>query len=80
MKKSKRHMQKMAKLRYAEDMVRMQRNGLSVREIAREINRRLKLSHTFYVDGVAVQLSKTTVADFLKEYKAKRKKNDNTKG
>lgn len=73
MKKSKRHLQKIAKLKYAEEMLRMQQQGLSIREITREINKRLKLSKKFLLEGVAVQLSKTTVADFLKEYKKKYK-------
>ena len=71
MKKSKRHMQRMAKLRYAEEMLRMQEQGFSVRGIAKEINRRLKLSRLRLEDGEAVQLSKTTIADFLKQYKEK---------
>ena len=71
-------MQKMAKLQYAEEMLRMQLQGFSVRKIAHEINRRLKLSKKFRLeeDGEAVQLSKTTIADFLKQYKEKRKNND----
>ena len=69
-------MQRMAKLRYAEEMLRMQGQGFSVRGIAKEINRRLKLSRLRLEDGEAVQLSKTTIADFLKQYKEKRKNND----
>ena len=65
-------MQKMAKLQYAEEMLRMQLQGFSVRKIAHEINRRLKLSKKFRLeDGEVVQLKKTTIADFLKQYKEK---------
>jgi len=74
MKKSKRHLQKIAKLKYAEEMLLMQHQGLSIRKITEEINKRLKLSKRFLLtDGVVVQLSKTTVADFLKQYKKKYK-------
>lgn len=73
MKKSKRHLQKIAKLRYAEEMLRMQQQGLSIREITREINKRLKLSKRFLIEDGYIQLSKTTVADFLKQYKQKHK-------
>lgn len=74
MKKSKRHLQKIAKLKYAEEMLRMQQQGLSIRKITEEINKRLKLSKRFLLtDGVAVQLSKSTIAYFLKEYKQKYK-------
>jgi len=65
-------MQKMAKLMYAEEMLQMSEQGWGVRKIAHVINRRLKLSKKFRLEnGEAVQLSKTTVADFLKQYKAK---------
>lgn len=74
MKKSKRHLQKIAKLKYAELMLRMQHQGLSIREITKKINKRLKLSKRFLLEnGVAVQLSKSTVANFLKQYKQKYK-------
>jgi len=64
----------MAKLQYAEEMIRMQEQGWGVRKITSEINSRLKKSKKFRLEnGEAVQLSKTTIADFLKEYKAKYK-------
>jgi len=72
--KSKRHLQKMAKLQYAEEMHQMSEQDWGVRKIAHEINSRLKKSKKFRLEnGEAVQLSKTTVADFLKQYKAKYK-------
>lgn len=73
MKKSKRHLQKIAKLRYAEEMLRMQQRGLSIREITREINKKLKLSKKFLIEDGHIQLGKSTIADFLKEYKQKYK-------
>jgi len=67
-------MQKMAKLMYAEEMLSMSEQGWGVRKIAHEINRRLKLSKKFRLEnGEAVQLSKTTIADFLREFKQKYK-------
>jgi len=72
-KKSKRHLQRMAKLKYAKEMLRMQEQGLSIRDITQKINKRLKLSKRFLADNKAIQLSKTTIADFLKKYKEKYK-------
>jgi len=72
-KKSKRHLQRMAKLKYAKEMLRMQTKGLSIRKITQEINKRLKLSKRFFIEDQYVQLSKTTIANFLKEYKQKYK-------
>jgi hypothetical protein len=66
-------MQKMAKLLYAEEMLSMSKQGWGVRKITSEINSRLKKSKKFLIDGEAVQLSKTTIADFLKQYKQKYK-------
>ena len=67
-------MQRMAKLQYAEEMIRMQEQGWGVRKITSEINSRLKKSKKFRLEnGEAVQLSKTTIADFLREFKQKYK-------
>ena len=72
MMKRKRHLQKMAKLLYAKEMLEMSKQGMGVRKIANEINRRLKLSKRFKLEnGEPIQLSKTTVADFLKKYRTK---------
>jgi len=69
-KKSKRHLQKMAKLKYAQEMLQMQEQGLSIRDITQKINKRLKLSKKFKLQNdEVVQLSKTAIADFLKKYK-----------
>lgn len=75
MKRSKRHLKKMARLRYAELMLKLRREGWTILEITREINRRLKLSSRFVVDGEYIQLSKSTIAAFLKEYEKKYKGN-----
>jgi len=64
----------MAKLMYAEEMLQMSEQGWGVRKIAHEINSRLKKSKKFRLEnGEAVQLSKTTIADFLREYRQKYK-------
>jgi len=74
MKRGKRHLQRMAKLLYAKEMLEMSKRGMGVRKIAIEINRRLKLSKKFKLEnGEPIQLSKTTIADFLKKYKMKYK-------
>ncbi|HIP15286.1 MAG TPA: hypothetical protein EYG74_07340 [Sulfurimonas autotrophica] len=72
MKKGKRHLQKMAKLLYAKEMLQMNKQGMGVRKIANEINRRLKLSKKFRLEnGEPIQLSKTTIADFMKKFRTK---------
>jgi len=75
MKRSKRHLKKMARLRYAELMLKLRKQGWTILEITKEINRRLKLSSRFVVDGEHIQLSKSTIAAFLKEYEKKYKGN-----
>jgi len=54
-------------------MLQMQQQGISIRKITQEINKRLKLSKRFFIEDQYVQLSKTTIANFLKKYKQKYK-------
>jgi len=72
--KSKKHLKRMARLRYAELMLKLRREGWTILEITKEINSRLKRSKVFLDDdGNHIQLGKSTIAAFLKEYEKRYK-------
>jgi hypothetical protein len=70
MTNKKNKLKRLAKLKYAELMLQLSADGVSVRAITNEVNKRLKMSKKFIDDnGEIIQLSKTTIADFIKNYK-----------
>jgi DNA-binding transcriptional MerR regulator len=64
------HRKKMAQLRYKDEILRLNRNGLSLSEITKFING--KLAHT----KLNVKLSRSTIYKVIKKYtKEKKEKN-----
>jgi hypothetical protein len=74
MRNGKNRLKRLARLRYAELMLKLQAEGWSVRAITAEVNKRLKISKRYVTDdGEVIQLSKTTISDFLKKHKQRYK-------
>ena len=61
MTNKKNKLKRLAKLKYAELMLQLSADGVSVRAITNEVNKRLKMSKKFIDDnGEIIQLSKKT--------------------
>jgi len=56
---------RLAKLRYKDDILKLHKQGISVREIAKQINKRLKKTK------LNTTLSYTTIYNVIKTYKDK---------